>query len=1365
MALALCLTLLPATAQAEDGHATHPICSGQTCSHTGQGETEHPKDAFATAKWLASSNGDLRVGKPGGSIYGEGLTAKDNYVILNEGYYYLSTTADGCNKDYVASLQTIKIQGDVTICLNGKEIKKVGNTAGSVFEVPAGSKLTLTDCTGGGQVTANRNDNGSGVYVTGGILNLYSGQITDSKGQTGADSNKYGGGVYVNNGGTFNMYGGTITKNDANYGGGVYVKSGTFNMYGGTIKNNTSSGGYGKLSFGGAGVYVEASGNFIMNNDASVTENTIGYGSTGGAGVYVNGGKFEMNDNASVTNNIANNSSGSSGGGVYVSGGTFEMNGNASVSGNTAKNGTLNGGGVYVKSGTFTMNGNASVTGNTADNSNSNATLNGAGVYVNGGTFTMNGKSKVTGNAASGNKSVKGDGGGVYVNSGGTFNMYGEATSVSNNTATGSGGGVYVGGAFTVAGSPTVMGNKVGAADNNVYLDDGKTIAIGGTLTGSPHSIGVTTNTEPTAQVPVTIATGSKDLTETDAKKFKSDMDGYRISANSDGKLVLATENTPITPPVTTAHAHFLCTTGGACDHVGGHTCAATGFDKWTSENSLPTASGNWYLTENVTLTETWTPANNTVLCLNGFNITANGDFNAITVNNGAVFTLTDCKGEGSTYGKITHADNKYGRGVEVENGIFNLYGGEITGNGGGFADAVAPLGGGVKMKGDSKFNMYGGKISGNTGGRSCIGGGVYAAYSSSTFNLYGGEISGNWASFGGGVEVSGTFNMSGGEITNNRATYGGGVEVRGSTAAFNMSGGSITNNTASGNGASEGGGVLVYDGTFTVSGSANITGNTANNVYLNDGKTITIGEGGLSGKIGVTTATKPAENKPVTVIADTKGITGLTNHVVSDDNAYKTAVDGSAIVLKVRGDTGGTPGGGTPEIVPVDSITLPATATLEVGKTMTLTATVTPENAANKRVTWTSSNENVATVDANGTVTAVKAGIATITATAADGSGKSATCTVTVNAATPSQPGGSTGGSSSGSSSGGGSSSDRDSSDSNPIIKTETKNNPDGSVTKTETRKNGTVTATTTAKDGSTSKTETKKDGSSVTENKAADGSTGTVKTDKNGQTEAKTALSNKAVEDAKKNGEAVKAPVEVEASRNSNTAPTVKVELPKGAGETKVEIPVSNVKPGTVAVLVHPDGTEEIVKNSLPTEDGIQLTVDGNATVKIVDNSKDFIDTRNHWAREEIDFVSARGLVNGMSATIYAPNASATRAQLWTILARQNDANLNGGNTWYEKAQLWSKNKGISDGTEPNAAINRAQMVTMLWRTMGQPAATDKVSFADVPAGSYYAQAVAWAVESGITQGVGGGRFDPAATCTRAQIAAFLTRLYAEK
>ena len=341
----------------------------------------------------------------------------------------------------------------------------------------------------------------------------------------------------------------------------------------------------------------------------------------------------------------------------------------------------------------------------------------------------------------------------------------------------------------------------------------------------------------------------------------------------------------------------------------------------------------------------------------------------------------------------------------------------------------------------------------------------------------------------------------------------------------------------------------------------------------------------------------------------------------------------------------------------------------------------------------------------------------------------------------------------------GGGSSSDRDTSSSG-TVKTETTKNNDGSVTKTETKKDGTVIETTTGKDGSTVKTTTNPNGSSVTETKAADGSTGTVKTDKHGQTTAETTLSSKAVEDAKKNGEAVKAPVEVEASRDSNTAPTVKIELPRNSGDTKVEIPVTNVKPGTVAVLVHPDGTEEIVKNSLPTEDGIQLTINGGATVKIVDNSKGFIDTQDHWAEDAIDFVSARGLLNGTSANTFSPNAPTTRAQLWTVLARQADADLTGGANWYEKAQAWAKEKGISDGANPNGTINRAQMVTMLWRAMGQPAAGGSASFADVPADNYYAQAVAWAVENGITAGVGNGRFDPNSTCTRAQIAAFLAR-----
>ena len=422
-------------------------------------------------------------------------------------------------------------------------------------------------------------------------------------------------------------------------------------------------------------------------------------------------------------------------------------------------------------------------------------------------------------------------------------------------------------------------------------------------------------------------------------------------------------------------------------------------------------------------------------------------------------------------------------------------------------------------------------------------------------------------------------------------------------------------------------------------------------------------------------------------------------------------------------------------------------------GDTFTLTTT---GGSGTGTVTWEIIS-GPATVDANGKVTVTGIGEIQIKAVkAADTEYAQSETTIALTAVKkPSSGGGSSSGGGGGSSSSGGGSGKTD---------TTTTTKPDGTKVQTETKKDGTKIQTETKKDGSVTKTTTNPNGSSVTETKAADGSTGTVKTDKHGQTTAETALSSKAIETAKRNGEPVKAPVEVKASRDSNTAPTVKVDLPKNSGDTKVEIPVSNVKPGTVAVLVHADGTEEIVKNSLPTEDGIQLTVNGGATVKIVDNSKDFIDTRNHWAKDAIDFVSARGLVNGMSATIYAPNASTTRAQLWTILARQNNADLTGGATWFENAQNWAKEKGISDGTNPNGTINRAQMVTMLWRAMGQPAAASSASFADVPADSYYAQAVAWAIENGITAGVGGGRFDPNSTCTRAQIATFLWRAMAE-
>ena len=346
---------------------------------------------------------------------------------------------------------------------------------------------------------------------------------------------------------------------------------------------------------------------------------------------------------------------------------------------------------------------------------------------------------------------------------------------------------------------------------------------------------------------------------------------------------------------------------------------------------------------------------------------------------------------------------------------------------------------------------------------------------------------------------------------------------------------------------------------------------------------------------------------------------------------------------------------------------------------------------------------------------------------------------------------GGGTGGAGGGSSSAG------------STTKTETTINPDESTTKTETKPDGTMVETTTGKDGSTSKTTTKKDGSSVTESKTADGTTGTVKTDKDGKTEAEAKISNKAVEDAKKSSEAVKVPTEVKAGEDSNSAPTVKVELPKNAGETKIEIPVSDVNSGTVAVIVHEDGTEEIVKNSKPTEDGVQLTVDGNTVVKIIDNSKDFIDTRNHWSRDEVNFVASRDIFNGVGNNLFGVSQPMTRGMVNTVLARLAgiDTTPKNGQKWYEVGTEWAKSKGITDGTTPEASVTREQLATLLYRFYGSPTISGTLRFADAGTVNAYAQdALLWATQNGILNGVGNDRVAPGADAQRAQVAAMMAR-----
>ena len=603
--------------------------------------------------------------------------------------------------------------------------------------------------------------------------------------------------------------------------------------------------------------------------------------------------------------------------------GTFYLYG-GNIADNDNRSDSFSGGGVQNHIGaTFTMYG-GSITGN--------KDVNGAGVYnsvadsiVKRTVFTMYGGT-ISGNQANN------IGGGVLNQ--GDFIMNGG--SIDGNTATSTGGGVFVEvntegsliGTFSVSGNVNITGNKVNDEDDNVYLgmstDRAKTasIEIGGTLTGS-QKIGVKTAKTPTGgDDTVTIATRAK---SGDENYFVSDDSNYVVAYDNE-KLVLKTN---LNPPAT-GHKHYLC--GANHTEIGDHTNdSEVVFTAWDKTDSLPTQAGNYYLTENVTLTTAveypgrisgynycgWAVPDGVVLCLNGKNITMKNpdgvtkDVDAIKVS--GQFTLTDCK-TGDAQGKITHAINssntKYkGKGVKVLGGTFNMYGGNITGN-------------------TSNYDTGGSGV--------CV---VSNKTKTSEFKLYGGTISGNTAKNGGGVEVSkyideqaAEFYMYGGNIQDNTATvegdwesygHGGGVYVS-HMAEFVMSGGIISGNTAK----QFGGGIFANAfakdykyGTsraakLKISSNAVIKNNTAdgsiNNVYLDSSTTefdtinttLTI-IGDLTGTIGVTTKELPTAGRPVTIATGAAADKNYSANITSDKNDYEIghASNPTELILKVTGD------------------------------------------------------------------------------------------------------------------------------------------------------------------------------------------------------------------------------------------------------------------------------------------------------------------------------------------------------------------------------------------------------------------------------------------------------------------------------
>lgn len=147
--------------------------------------------------------------------------------------------------------------------------------------------------------------------------------------------------------------------------------------------------------------------------------------------------------------------------------------------------------------------------------------------------------------------------------------------------------------------------------------------------------------------------------------------------------------------------------------------------------------------------------------------------------------------------------------------------------------------------------------------------------------------------------------------------------------------------------------------------------------------------------------------------------------------------------------------------------------------------------------------------------------------------------------------------------------------------------------------------------------------------------------------------------------------------------------------------------------------------------------------------------------WYYDAVAYVSENGLMNGVDTGIFDPDGSLTRAMVWTILARIEGADTEGGETWYAKARDWAMETGVSDGTDAMGAITREQLVTMLWRSRGEPGVDFLLTARDADSISSWAyEAMRWAVSEGIIEGDENGFISPAATATRAQAAAIIMR-----
>ena len=797
LSVVMLVSLLPTTALAADTneHTTHS-CDA-SCGHI-DGDPHKTMSASGWTGWDGTTN----------------ITYDSN----NTAYVYLSAEAQRDSVLTVASGKTLNL------CLNGNTL----NLNGKYINVEKTATLNLCDCassegkiTGGAGFTQNNFTYGGGVYNLG-TFNMYGGKISNNTAQ-------YGGGVYNGDfltAATFNMYGGTISGNSGN---GVYnnTKS-TFTMSGGQITGNTGS-------YGG-GLY---NGNIAKMTGGIIGENTA---DTKGGGVY-NSGSFEMSGGKIINNKVTGTDKNSNGhgGGICtnVNSSVTQLSGTAEISGNTAEyygggvcnyNGTLtidgaainnntskeHGGGVYT-TGTCTTMLSGAITGNSATN-------NGGGVYANsqfimqGGEISSNAAGQYGGGVYSYPSLTQISGGTITGNSakyGGGFSGSGTISggTITSNTATSCGGGVHASTGLTLSGSPVISGNTTNSVADNVYL--GKNIYSNDQIT---MTVGTMSSG---ASIGVTMFGGTGVVSSGGASYvsyFSSDNSAYTVDVDGN--------NLKLAEPPAETHSHYNC---GVANCTTDHNGDASGnghseVDSWIPLSTVLTydsesgtyngtlSSGNYYLDKDMTVKGTSsynndfcidiqgtaeTPAH-VNLCLNGHQLKgSSGDVilhvSGGTDSNNASLSICDC------YDAATHTGAEYTHTYTspISGEAKTVTGGLVTGAVGGYARTM--------YANCAQVNIYGGTFAGNGSGKTG-GGALYM--SGAVLRFYDGSITDNYVSSGGMLSMQNAeAHLIGGSVTGNAAYYGvtgnyeddgvGGVHLFGESTAAIHSGFDISENFA----------------------------------------------------------------------------------------------------------------------------------------------------------------------------------------------------------------------------------------------------------------------------------------------------------------------------------------------------------------------------------------------------------------------------------------------------------------------------------------------------------------------------------------------------------------------------------------